>query len=714
MSLRWKLLALLVVLTLVPLIIAMWYTLFDLRRSGQGIAKELRKELTTSAEQHLSELATSLAQEVHLDIGMIDMTLMTWSEAVSQEWDKSDSTVESDSDLPSYYADDVRNGVVVPEDMAADPRYSELSESGEKTNQVVITDAPVFYVPLGLARSEVDLEVSRLKNAFWTLRIATAANVNLAHRYILSLENGLFMNFPGHIDLPKDYNPVERPWYQLGKKSKGVSRTYPYIDASNGKLVSSFTYPIKLTDGTILGVVACDVVLTEFFASLSIPPEWQEYASIMVVNPVKDKVIGDRLEIVAKKSAVLESINDEIKIQKPTYINPDQSPGIPEVIRQMRLSQSGKGKIDIGGEELLWAYAPMTDSGPFLLLEVPANIVASKANEIQSWLVDEVSRHAWRNIVFLVFLMIIVVVLAFLCARSVTRPISNLVSVAKKIAVGDLEARASVATSDEVGELAAVFNDMVPKLRDRMRIREALGVAMEVQQNLLPSEPPQLSGFDIAGRSVYCDETGGDYYDFLELKELGEGILGIAVGDVTGHGIAAALLMATARGALRVRLAAPGSLAEVMGQVNTRLAQDTQSGRFMTLFFLVINKQLGEMRWVSAGHDPMLRFSPETDSFDELGGSDIPLGIDGEWVFTEASESGWKPGQIIVIGTDGIWESRNSDGEMFGKDRLRDVIRSQVESSADQIAIAITTQLDEFRGQHNQEDDVTLVVIKVM
>ena len=137
MSLRWKLLALLVVITLVPLIIAMWYTLFDLRRSGQGIAKELRRELTTSAEQHLSEIATSLAQEVHLDIGMIDMTLMTWSEAVAQEWDKSNSAVELDSDLPSYYADDVRNGVIVPAELAADPRYYELNESGKKTDQMV-------------------------------------------------------------------------------------------------------------------------------------------------------------------------------------------------------------------------------------------------------------------------------------------------------------------------------------------------------------------------------------------------------------------------------------------------------------------------------------------------------------------------------------------------------------------------------------------------
>ncbi len=713
MSLRWKLLLLLVIITLVPLMIAMWYTLVDLRRSGEGISKELRKELTASAEQHLSELATSLAQEVHLDIGMIDMTLMTWSEAVAQEWGDSKRTTASDGTLPSYYADDVRKGVVVPENVTVDPRYYVFDDSGEKTNQMLTMDAPVFYVPPGMVRSEIEGEVQRLKEAYWTLRIATAVNVNLAHRYILSLENGLFMNYPGHIDLPSDYNPLERPWYQLGKKSKGVSRTYPYIDASNGQLVSSFTYPIKLSDGTLLGVVACDVVLTEFFASLSIPPEWQGYASIMVVNPVRDEAMGDRLEVVARKSASLGNTIDKVAMQEPTHIDLDDAPGVQEVIEQMRLSQSGKGKMEVSGQQLLWAYAPMTESGPFLLLEVPAEVVATRANEIQNWLTDEVWRHARRNIVFLIILMIIVVIVAFLCARSVTRPISNLVSVAKKIAVGDLDARAAVATSDEVGDLALVFNEMVPKLRDRMRIREALGVAMEVQQNLLPTEPPKLTGFDIAGRSVYCDETGGDYYDFLELTELGQDILGVAVGDVTGHGIAAALLMATARGALRVRLAAPGSLADIMGQVNARLAQDTQSGRFMTLFFLVIEQKRSQMRWVSAGHDPMLKYCPVSDTFEELGGSDIPLGIDGQWAFTEAVQSGWKSGQIYVIGTDGIWESRNIDGEMFGKDRLRDVIRANADCKADKVAHSITERLDEFRGDHHQEDDVTLVVIKV-
>ena len=122
MSLRWKLVILLLILAVIPLIIAMGYTLNDLRSSGVNISTELRKELTESAEQHLSDLATSLAHEVHLDIEMIDLTLMTWSAAVVRQWENHESAKEVDAETNLYFAEDVRNNTVVPEDHTTDPR----------------------------------------------------------------------------------------------------------------------------------------------------------------------------------------------------------------------------------------------------------------------------------------------------------------------------------------------------------------------------------------------------------------------------------------------------------------------------------------------------------------------------------------------------------------------------------------------------------------
>jgi sigma-B regulation protein RsbU (phosphoserine phosphatase) len=149
---------------------------------------------------------------------------------------------------------------------------------------------------------------------------------------------------------------------------------------------------------------------------------------------------------------------------------------------------------------------------------------------------------------------------------------------------------------------------------------------MEVQQRLLPRRPPRVRGLDIAGHSTYCDETGGDYYDFLILDQTAPDNVLIALGDVMGHGVAAALVMAGARAVLRDRAGTAGSLADLMGRLNHMLATDLESSRFMTMHLAVINARLGTYRWVSAGHDAALMYDPATDRFEEKNVGDLPRG----------------------------------------------------------------------------------------
>jgi sigma-B regulation protein RsbU (phosphoserine phosphatase) len=254
---------------------------------------------------------------------------------------------------------------------------------------------------------------------------------------------------------------------------------------------------------------------------------------------------------------------------------------------------------------------------------------------------------------------------------------------------------------------------MVLQLEERMRLKHALDLAMEVQQNLLPQKSLKLDGVDIAGESIYCEETGGDYYDFLQFSELGQGRVGIAVGDVVGHGIAAALLMATVRAFLRIRVTQRGSLSEMIIDVNRLLCIDTaQTGSFMTLFFMTIDSVKRDIQWVRAGHDPAIVYNPSMGSFSELGGSGIALGIDDSWSFQEYTHSGWSNGEIILIGTDGIWETQSPQDGAYGKDRLRHVIRQRSKSSSQEIVLAITDDVAAFRQSALQNDDITLVVVK--
>jgi sigma-B regulation protein RsbU (phosphoserine phosphatase) len=243
--------------------------------------------------------------------------------------------------------------------------------------------------------------------------------------------------------------------------------------------------------------------------------------------------------------------------------------------------------------------------------------------------------------------------------------IKEVSSAAESIAQGDYSSSLQVKTKDEVGQLTHNFNTMVSQLQERMKLKEEMGLAMEVQQSLLPQKAPEIEGFDLAGKSIYCDETGGDYYDFIEFSEQNEGLIGVAVGDVAGHGIAPALLMTTVRAFLRSRaFLQPKDLSHVMNDVNRLLCMDTsESGNFMTLFLLLLDSRNGEVRWVRAGHEPAIVYDPSTDTFAELRGDGIALGVDETWSFQENRQEVWSDSQIVLIGTDGIWESENPQGE---------------------------------------------------
>jgi sigma-B regulation protein RsbU (phosphoserine phosphatase) len=306
------------------------------------------------------------------------------------------------------------------------------------------------------------------------------------------------------------------------------------------------------------------------------------------------------------------------------------------------------------------------------------------------------------------------VALAFALASTVSRPVQALIGFMQRVGGGDLEAKAEFGGSSEFRLLADELNRMIAELRDRLRLRHSLGVAMEVQRRLLPAQAPKVRGLDIAGHSTYCDETGGDYYDFLVLDQAAPDQVLVALGDVMGHGVAAALVMAGVRAVLRDRAVAAGDLAELLGRLNKLIAADHGGDRFMTMHISVIDSKTGTMRWVSAGHDPVIVFDPGANAFSEVGEGDLPLGVMDDTQYSEQTSAPLRPGQILFIGTDGVWEMPNTNAEQYGKDRLRQVIREYAAHSAAEIAQAVRERLTAFRGDVKSVDDVTFVVVKVL
>jgi sigma-B regulation protein RsbU (phosphoserine phosphatase) len=319
---------------------------------------------------------------------------------------------------------------------------------------------------------------------------------------------------------------------------------------------------------------------------------------------------------------------------------------------------------------------------------------------------DQATISATAVIIAIVF----VTCIAFITSRASTKRVMKMVHAFRRLAQGDFSVRLNFRINDERNQMIETFNEIVPKLEEHLRMSTALGVAQEVQQSLLPKQDPKLQGFDISGSSVYCEETGGDYYDFINI---GRDRLAVAVGDVSGHGISSALLMATARALIMQRICMPGKAAEIINDVNKQLSLDShQTGNFMTFFYCELSGSKRTVCWVRAGHDPALVYDSHTGVFNELKGRGMALGVDYTFEYEEFYCT-LDPGQILLIGTDGIWEMHNESGEIFGKDRLKQIIQANALSTAKEIIAAIYEALNRYRGTKQPEDDITMVVIKV-
>ena len=245
------------------------------------------------------------------------------------------------------------------------------------------------------------------------------------------------------------------------------------------------------------------------------------------------------------------------------------------------------------------------------------------------------------------------------------------------------------------------------------KVKMSLEQASRIQQTLMPKSNPDVDGYDIAGQSIWCDETSGDYYDFIHPGDWKQEKVGIVVADVIGHGISAALLMTTVRASLRERIRSPGNGPAIVSHVNNSLAKDIeQLDLFVTMFYSEIDLNQKCFRWVHAGHESAIWYDPTKDAFKTLGGDGVPLGVMDDWAYVEA-EIQIAPGQIILIGTDGIKEACNSQGEYFGNDRLMTIIREQAAKPAKDILKEVFETLDNFRFPAERKDDETLVIIKV-
>lgn len=501
-------------------------------------------------------------------------------------------------------------------------------------------------------------------------------------------------------------------WYPSVFQERLSYWSAPYIDPDSGRPAIAISLPLYCQEEEIFGVTSIIIDL-DGLLDLSMDPPISETGPFAFIGALKVDPHSGRTTIqvfsqtgrAAETEAPLETIAAE-----DLGLHWDADP-YNAILNDFLRLRSHTHKVHFHDQESYWAFSPIPHLGVGLVLVVPF-----QAKTEVMGLLDAIQKRTRRvevlTAAFLIILILAATLIAVYFSRLVTKPLEKLTRAAKKLAGGDLQARVSIDSHDEIGELGRVFNRIGPELSQAYDMKRSVELASEIQKHLLP-HPPRIEGFDIFGRTLYSHFAGGDYYDFL-CDEADQGRLCVAIGDVSGHGVSSALLMASVRSALRMRARMAGTMSEIAESANAVFSEDVEvSGNFVTLFLARFDRDRRQIQWVRAGHDPALLYDPEADTFTSLKGvgKGLPFGINKTEVYLEESHP-FHPGQICFLGTDGIWEAQDAQGTFFGKDRIKQILRENADADAKMIATAVMDAVEVFQTDVGRSDDFTCVVVK--
>ena len=282
--------------------------------------------------------------------------------------------------------------------------------------------------------------------------------------------------------------------------------------------------------------------------------------------------------------------------------------------------------------------------------------------------------------------------------------------IARKLRVSHPTASDHLKVLTTLGSVAAIRVENTRLLAERLEqesFERELQLAREIQQRFLPTAPPAVPGFELQGISFPSYEIGGDYYDFILCDDHR---LVVALGDVSGKGTSAALLMSSLHAAVHAQVSLCRPITETISAVNRYLADNTPSNRFVTLFYAELDPLTGSLSFINAGHNPPL-IVHAAGTVENLSAGGLPLGIRADADYREGRTQ-LQPSDVLVIYSDGVSEAVNPQGAEFGTDRLYEVVSHNLNASAAGIRDRIEAALTKWAQGTPAADDITLVIVK--
>jgi serine phosphatase RsbU (regulator of sigma subunit) len=440
------------------------------------------------------------------------------------------------------------------------------------------------------------------------------------------------------------------------------------------------------------------------------------------------QVEGRRVEIAVKKHGKLLG-------KANATLNLDRTLGTV-----LQLARRDQGEIPFAIDRRGGLYTPEASQKPLLqsiAIDSQAKLAASgRPRRVGEWLI--VAREAGSGLTFgiarpmgaplreirrasvrTLSLGLLVIGLALVgivpISHRMTRHLTSLSHGVKQLAGGDFRARVPVKSTDEFGALAAAFNQMAEDLErnqalvvEKERLQREMELSRQIQTEMLPRTGLRLGAAEINGISIPAREVGGDFFNYFVLPD---GRLALLVGDVSGKGVSAALLMANVQATLRARLPLETHLASLAAGLDREIDKTTPRGVFFTLFIGILESDGRTLRYVNAGHNPQFVVRANGGCI-ALSSTGLPIALFPDHGYTEAAVD-ILPGDLLFFYTDGLVETENEAGDMFGAERLQAILAADRSSGIEFVLQHVEQTVRDFRGQHEPLDDATMMALRL-
>ena len=561
---------------------------------------------------------------------------------------------------------------------------------------------------------DVKDEIGLLGNVEPMFASAMSVDGDIITTIYLGTESGVMISYDKYSDSGEsqgNYNFFESSWYTQAKEAETLIFTDTYLDGYGRGETISCAAPFYDAADNFAGVVSMDVLISDINDSV---------IAMDYVNGAYAFLLDTNGKVIAAPEAFRDTAGNNIVT--------DDNARLHGIADQILSGKSGIAATD----QAYYAYAPIEGIDWILGVYFPTSVITEKTDDITAVISENTSDTA-QSIqnsillaitIFVAGFIIIVIGVYFISkvfADRVVQPLQILQKDVQMISKGNLEHRAKIIQDDEIGELANAFNNMSASLQEyiknlssvmaeKERIGAELNVATQIQADMLPSifpAFPEREEFDIYATMQPAKEVGGDFYDFFLIDD---DHLAVVIADVSGKGVPAALFMVIAKTLLKNRAQMGDSPAKVLEVVNNQLCENNKAEMFVTVWFGVMQISTGKIVAANAGHEkPIIRKADgEFEIFKDKHGF-VMGGMEG--MKYKEYELEIEKGGCLFVYTDGVPEATSSDSELFGMERLVQVLNEEKDAPLPDILKSVKGSIDKFVKDAPQFDDITMLAL---